>query len=465
MLHRLAGTIGESSFDFSGILANYGALSRGDSGEYVAFDFSVSSNLLRARDLLTINKEFLLPEHFLTEGLEDFRLSGRLEAPAAGLVHDSISLDFEVDIEDLAWKFRYYPEKFRNFLIQVKREGDLLTIDNFQGSVGENNLMLSATIGNFTDSLVENMYGTIELYSDLLDFNQLLNYQQPKETEEARTRDSSEVREPPKLYEVDYPEMEFTVNIGEVRYARHRIYGMNGKLRTSRDKIFYLDQFRISPEGRGILESSGQLNISNPEQYVLSADLKLKGIDIGDLNLELESGDTIYTLKDNFNGIVDARGLAEIFITPDLNVDLSASTAQFNLTVYDGALINFTPLQAAGKFLDNKDLNNVRFDTLRNNFTLMDSRIIIPRMNVESTVGQMLILGEQGLDGSYLYLVRVPSKLAREVARSAMSEGAKDDGEDQVSQMKRGNFLGITLWSNGIESDVKLGDRRDKYKE
>jgi hypothetical protein len=59
--------------------------------------------------------------------------------------------------------------------------------------------------------------------------------------------------------------------------------------------------------------------------------------------------------------------------------------------------------------------------------------------------------------------VRVPTKLAREAARSAMSEGAKDDGEDQVSQMKRGNFLGITLWSNGIESDVKLGDRRNKF--
>jgi len=44
-----------------------------------------------------------------------------------------------------------------------------------------------------------------------------------------------------------------------------------------------------------------------------------------------------------------------------------------------------------------------------------------------------------------------------------MSEGSKDDGEDQVSQMKRGDFLGITLWSDGIESDVKLGDRRNKF--
>ena len=462
-LRHFYGTIGESSFDFSGIISNYNALSQADSGGVVALNFEISSELLRAEDLLTINKEFLLPEEFSTEYLKDFRMAGRLEAPAAGLVYDSVSMDFGIDIEDLGWSFRYYPSMFKDFLIQIERKGDVLEIDNFQGSIGENNMVLSASIGNFTDSLVENMYGSFELYSDLLDINQLLNYKQPKETDEDTASDSAEMREPPKINEMEFPNIDFTVNIGELHYGKNKIYGMNGKLRTSKDKVLYMDRFVISPEGRGTLELNGQLNVANPKQYVLSADIKVEGIDVGDLNLELESGDTSYLLKDNFRGIVDARGLAEIFITPELKVDIPSSVAQFNLRVTDGALINFTPLQAAGKFLDSKDLNNVRFATLRNSFTLMDSRIVIPLMNVESTVGQMLIEGEQGLDESYLYLVRVPPKLAREAARSAMSEGSKDDGEDQVSQMKRGDFLGITLWSNGIESDVKLGDRRNKF--
>ncbi|MCK5691224.1 MAG: hypothetical protein KAI08_00205 [Bacteroidales bacterium] len=465
LLRHFGGTIGESSFGFSGFISNYDAFSQPDSGESVTLNFDISSELLRAEDLLTINKEFILPQEYSTEYLEDFRMSGKIEAPAAGLVYDSVSLDFNLDIVDLGWGFRYYQSRFENFLVQIQREGDLLLVENVQGSIGENNLNLSASIGNFTDSLVENMYGSIELYSDLLDFNQLLNYQQPEEGKEVLETDSVELHEPPNINEMEFPDIDFTVDIGELRYGKHSIIGMKGKLRTSKDKILYLDQFVTSPEGRGTLELNGQLNLANPKQYVLSADIKLKGIDINDLNLELQSGDTIMAMKDHFHGIVDARGLAEIFITPELKVDMPTSVAQFEVTVTDGALINFTPLQAAGKFLDSKDLNNVRFATLRNSFTLMDSRIVIPLMNVESTVGQMLIVGEQGLDGSYLYLVRVPPKLAREAARSAMSEGAKDDGEDQVSQMKRGNFLGITLWSNGIESDVKLGDRRNKYKE
>ena len=462
-LHHLDASIGESSFEFSGNITNYDAFSQTDSGDVVALYFNLSSELLRAEDLFTINNEFLLPQDYSTEYLKDFRIAGSLEAPVAGLVYDSVSPDFLIDIEDLGWSFRYYPSKFKDFLIRIERKGDLLVVENFQGSIGENNMALSASIENFTDSLVENMYGSFELYSDLLDINELLNYQQPDEGSEEVDSDSTEVREPLKINEMDFPNIDFTVNIGELHYGKHTIYGMNGKLRTSKEKVLYLDRFVISPEGRGTLELNGQLNVANPRQYVLSADMNLKGIDIGDLNLELESEDSIYLLKDNFRGIVDARGLAEIFITPELKVDMPSSVAQFNVIVSDGALINFTPLQAAGKFLDSKDLNNVRFDILRNSFTLMDSRIFIPRMNVESTVGQMLIVGDQGLDGSYLYLVRVPQKLAREAARSALSEGAKDDGEDQVSQMKRGNFLGITLWSNGTESDVKLGDRRNKF--
>lgn len=463
-LQQFNGTLGESSFALSGLLSNYAALSRGDSGEVVWLDFKMSSDLLWAEDLFTLNGDFLLPEDFSSEFLQNFRISGSLEAPAAGLVHDSISTDFRMDIHDFGWRFRNYPDPFKDFLIQVSRIRDHLIIENVQGSIGENNLLLSASIENFTDSLVENMYGSIELYSDLLDFNQLLSYQLPEEGSGDAVADSTEIREPPRISEIDFPNIGFTVNIGELRYGKQTIFGMDGKLRTSKEKVIYLDQFVTSPEGRGSLELNGQLNLTNPEQYVLSAEMNLEGIDVNDLNLELEMGDSILAVKDHFYGIVDGRGLAEIFITPELQLDIPSSVAQFILRVSDGALINFTPLQAAGKFLDNKDLNNVRFDELRNSFTLIDSRLVIPMMNVESTIGQLLIMGEQGLDGSYLYLVRVPPKLARQAARSAMSEGSKDDGEDEVVQMKRGNFLGITLWSNGTESEFKLGDRRNKYK-
>jgi hypothetical protein len=430
---------------------------------------------MRAEDFFTYNHEFLLPRAYQTEYLEDFSLAGRLEAPVAGLVSDTVSLDFGLGIEELGWSFHYYPLSFEQFKLRMKRKGDQLQIETLQGRIGESTLKMTATLENFTDSLLtdfsdsllENLEGTLVLQSDLLDINELINYHLPDELKERAETDSLDGSGLPRLNELSYPSINFTVDIGELRYGKHSIYGMKGDLRTSREKIFYLDHLEISPEGRGTISFNGQADVSDSSAYTISAELELEGIDVSDLKFELQSGDTIYMLKENFQGVVEASGLAEIFITPDMKVDISASTAMFNVKVNDGALINFTPLQAAAKVFGNKNLNHVKFATMRNSFTLTDSRLTMPLMNVESSLGQILIEGEQGLDMSYLYLLRVPPKLAMKAAVSALSESeeSKENAEeDEVSQMKRGDYLVVTLWSNGVESDYKLGDKREKFR-
>lgn len=463
-LHSLEGTLGESAFRFSGLLANYGLLTHQDSAGLLALKFNMESDQMRAEDIFTIKNEFLLPETYRTEYLEDFSLQGSLDLPAEGLLLDSVPLDFALHIEDMAWNFRYYPLSFEQFLIELRREGDELFIDDLEGKVGESDLKMVANIGNFTDSL-ENMYGSLVLESELLDFNALLNYHLPEEFLDSAAIDSSEVREPPRLDQISYPSFDFTVDIGELRLGGLNIYGMNGKLRSTRDKIFFLDSLRISSEGGGSAEFNGHFNASNPNMYSVGADLAVKDMNINDIGLQLQTGEETYSLNENFKGVISAEGLAEIFVTPELKVDVPTSTAMFNVTIHDGALINFTPLQAAGKFLDNKNLDNVNFATLSNSFTLMDSRVIIPRMKVESSVGLLLIEGEQGLDKSFLYLLRVPTKLAKEAAKSVMSNAEEQEGIDEVVKMQRGDFLMITVWSDGIESDFKLGDKRDKFAE
>ena len=62
-------------------------------------------------------------------------------------------------------------------------------------------------------------------------------------------------------------------------------------------------------------------------------------------------------------------------------------------------------------------------------------------------------------------LYRVPTKLAKQAAKSVLSNTEGKEGSDEVVRMQRGDFLMITVWSNGTESDYKLGDKRDKFGE
>lgn len=462
-LHHLNGTIGDSEFSFAGLVSNYSALDGQDSSAVIDLEFQASSDLMRAEDFFTFDQEFLLPEIYQTEHLENFHLSGSMGVPIAGMLYDSTSLDFGLDIIDLGWNFRYYPLTLEQFLISLRRKENQLYIDNFQGKIGESNIKMTAHLGNFNDSLVENLYGSLVLESDLLDFNELLNYQLPEELQDTTLQDTTEIREPPRLDQIEYPQFDFTVDIGELRYGENKIFGMHGRVRSTRNKIFYLDRVVTSGESGGSIEFNGQFNVSNPQLYTFSAELDLKDMNINDLDFEMQSGEQTYTLKENFKGIVTASGLAEIFITPELKFDIPTTTAMFNVKVKDGELINFTPLQAVAKYLDNKDLNHVKFAALNNSFTLMDSKIFIPLMNVESNVGQLLIEGEQGLDKSFLYLLRLPTWLVKGAAKSRLSDAEDGLEEDQIYEMKMGTFMKMTAWGIGEESEVKLGDKRDKY--
>lgn len=468
-LKYLKGTVGESEFSLSGLVANYRALSGKDSSVVIHLDYQILSDMMRAEDFFTIDQEFLLPETYRTEYLEDFRLAGSMKLPVDGLLNDSATLDFGLNIVDMGWNFRYYPLTFEQFLVQIRRKGDLLFVDNFQGKIGESNLKMSASLENFTDSLSENLYGSLVLESDLLDFNSLLNYQLPEELLDSAMLDTTRVREPPRLDQINYPQFDFTVDIEELRYGENKIYGMNGRLRSSQDKIFYLDRLIISGESGGSMEFNGQFNVSNPGYYTFGAEFDLEDVNINDLNFEMQADDESYTLKEKFQGLVSADGLAEIFVTPDLKFDMSMTTAVFNVQVKDGAMINFLPLQAVAKYLDNKDLNHVEFATLSNsngNFSLMDSKIIIPLMKVESTVGLLLIEGEQGLDNSFLYLLRLPTWLVKGAAKSRLTNAEDDQEDNQIREMKMGNFLRMTAWGEGGEegeTEVKLGDKREKY--
>lgn len=463
-LHYLNGTIGESQFSFSGKMLHPGALINKETQKEVELEFKLSSPRMRADDLFSYNEGFLLPEIYRSEFMEDFFMSGLASFPVDGILYDSIDLDYGIELSDMGWHFRYYPMALDQISLNIRKNGDDMIINRLEGNIGESNLQLSAIIRNFSKASLDSIQGKLVLESELLDFNQLLNYQIPDELKDNISEDSLEFRDPPRLGEMDFPDFTFRLNVGELRYGENTLYGLNGSFRSGVDKVLHLDSLLVSGKSGGSLGLTGSFDLSEQEFYRLNTEMNLKGMNIRDLNFKMQSGDEVFTLKDNFAGLVSGSGSAKIFFRPDLKLDMDSTTGLFHLEVNDGALINFTPLEKAGKYMDNKNLDHVRFSTLKNSFTLKESKIIVPLMGIESSIGLLLIEGEQGFDNSYLYLLRVPPRLVMDAAKSSIGK-AKDDGkEDEIDKMKMGNFVMMTIWGDGVESVVEKGDQREKYR-
>lgn len=465
-LRNLQGKVGNTEIDFEAEILNYNAFLEKDSSAAIGVEFNFGSERMFLSDLLTINENFTgLPENFEKERIDDFRIKVKVETSVGDLLKKNELPNVRIYSDEMHWEFTTAPLSVSDFAMDVELRDSTLLIRQFQGSVGESNLELKATVSNLLDSS-KVIKGSIEARSKLLDLNQLLSYELfvPAEKKSNTPVSDSVPKPPPDLSQFDYPDIDLEVDVNEFRFEGNELFNLKGALSLRSYKILYLSRFMVQTETGGSIVLDGQFNVSDPELYMLSANMNIDTVNVSDFDLQIAIEDTVFSLADNFNGLLSTDGIAEFFINPDLSVNVDYSTAMFNLRLEDGRVKNFTPLQALGKFTGNKDLNNIKFGLLRNSFTLIGGSVQVPLMSIESNLGLILLEGEHSLAGDFLYLARVPTKLVRGTAWNMVSNQQRKEAEEtEIQRMQQQKFLLLTISSKqGIE-DVKMGDKRDRF--
>jgi AsmA-like protein len=138
--------------------------------------------------------------------------------------------------------------------------------------------------------------------------------------------------------------------------------------------------------------------------------------------------------------------------------------AQLEVNIYNGELINFAPMAAMSSYFKDKNLKQVRFDTLRNTLTFKDNTLNIPAMNVNSSLGFMEIAGSQSLDMKMQYYVRIPLKMVTQVGFGMLFGKKREEVDpDQVDAIeyrdkdKRVRFMNLVISGTPDDYKVKLG--------
>jgi hypothetical protein len=465
-ISKFKARIGETNLDFEGQIRNYGAYLNKDSVAKLGISLNIGSKDLQFKDLLYFNDEFIaLPEVFINERMKDFRFRGNVETSVGELLDTNNLPDFKFLCDEFHFTFVENPIEIKDFKIDVEHQDSLIRINTFEGTVGESNFDVKGVLSNLLDS-AQLISGYLTVKSDLLDLEEILAYELLAGSGEVSGNIVVDTipSAPLDLSLLDFPDLDLNLNLKELRVEGNVLYGIQGDLRLRPYKVLYFDKFGVQSKTGGSLVLDGQFNVSDPDLYMLSASIYIDTVDIRDFNLQIAVEDTVYSLEDNFNGILSTDGIAELFINPDFSINMDYSTAMFSVRLENGRVKNFTPLHALAKFTGNKDLDNIKFGLLRNSFTLINGAVQIPLMSIESNLGLILLEGEQKLDGDFLYLARVPVKLVRGTAWNVVTNQQRKESEEaEVQKMEAQKFLMVTISSqNGVE-DVKIGDRREKF--
>ena len=105
------------------------------------------------------------------------------------------------------------------------------------------------------------------------------------------------------------------------------------------------------------------------------------------------------------------------------DVDANSVNALADVEIRNGELVNFEPLQELSRFLNASELKNVKFSTLNNRIEVLRQRVIIPEMEVKSSVMNLKGYGSHSFGNEIDYHLNVLlSELTRKKSRRPAPE-------------------------------------------
>jgi hypothetical protein len=180
-------------------------------------------------------------------------------------------------------------------------------------------------------------------------------------------------------------------------------------------------------------------------------DADMRSIDISRLLREWDDfGQTTVTSK-HLKGTADAE--LQVQIPLDANDDLSRKgvLVECDLRVSGGELIAFEPLNALSRFIEVEELKHVRFDTIVNHFSMRNERLIIPYMQVRSSILNVDVYGEHGLNQELDYHVNL---LLNDILRRKAKKKQFFDGHEIIDEKGKTRLY---LWIRGRPGDITVG--------
>ncbi len=165
----------------------------------------------------------------------------------------------------------------------------------------------------------------------------------------------------------------------------------------------------------------------------MEADISIQDLRLEASAIPMELGGETLQLGEMIKGTLTGRVGLDSVINPDLSIDLNNSALDVRVELQDGRLVNFPPLAAMADRYRNRNMRDVRIDTLELKTKLKDGRIELPKTAVGSTLGYLEVEGYSLLGSFMSYSITVPNSTIDDVVTGMIFGGGRDDDvEDEI---------------------------------
>jgi hypothetical protein len=333
-----------------------------------------------------------------------------------------ITASGDVDISNVTFRLKKNPLAFTGMSGSFSLHNNDVYIKSFTGKISSTDFHMDGVFRNFISFLlIPGQPGDMKasVTSSNVDLDELLVNKSA-----ANTSDTTYLmRFNPRLI------CNLNVNIGKLNFRRFSAAMISGKVNLDR-QVISGDNLQFQSMG-GNFVMDGTINAIRRDSLTMNYDAKFSNVDITRMFYELENFDQQTMTDKNVKGTVSADVQFASTWSKDLTLNSRSVRSTAAITIENGELNNFQPMNALAKYIHASDLNHVRFSTLKNNISISGRKIYIPHMDINSSALNISANGTHDFDNNVDYHLRLllSDVLGKKVKSNVTEFGeVEDDG-------------------------------------
>jgi uncharacterized protein involved in outer membrane biogenesis len=469
-LREFTGYIDSSDIQFKSKVNNYALWFDKTKRGKIQIAFDLKSNRLALKEVLGRAAHDLLPKGYRRELATNLWIRTKTE-----LRYDSIFKFANIKIANISGELNKRSLRLDSIRGNVKFNADnFIKIDSLKGKLGRSDFDIAMRLYTGADTNRMKKENFLQFNSRFLDVDEMAKYNfAPSRSKKSRTTSDTQTVIPVSnpsihaeafnIFKIPFIDFRATVSIGKIKFQRLWLKNVYTNARMQANHFLFLDTLHVDVAD-GTIRARGFLDGSNPEKIYLKSSIRLDDVDLEKMMLKLDYLGQDYVINKNITGRLSGEVTSYVQVHPDLTPLLQNSEAQLDVDIRNGVLTNFAPINALSSYFKDKNLNKVRFDTLRNQISFKNGALTFPTMNVNSSLGYMEFSGKQELNMQMEYFLRIPLKMVTNIGFK-MLFGKKEEEVDpeqidaiQYRNMdRRVRFVNLKITGTPDDYKVSLG--------
>lgn len=248
-------------------------------------------------------------------------------------------------------------------------------IDQLQGKTGETDISLTGSADNLIAFMLydnQPLHADTRLTSSVFRLEDIPGFQTA----------SGATSEPGPVFPGD---LSFTtsIQIEKFSYRKFSATNIRGTLTLS-DQVLRADDLAFNAlDGR--IAASGLLNGRYGDHAQVVCNAELRDVDIPRLFSEFNDFGQTSLQSRHLRGRGDASVQYSSALSRNFETDEASVAAIADVEIRNGQLTGFEPLQELSGFVDEEELRNVRFSTMRNRIEIARKTVVIPEMEIQTS--------------------------------------------------------------------------------